>query len=383
VFHGFLPAWWILSVIFAGEMCDTYQDAAKSAGLFADSTEADMCFIEACSIAKHPKALRCLFVSCLQEGADGRSLLQSDGDAMCDNAPTQKERWNNMLLDLQKRLEQLSQTMGQHSLPEPEGKRTAIEEYWDSHNIDTAAALYAQLSASADTNAEQRHCMQRISEVFNDSLLPRTCPSPHILFINGRAGSGKTWIAKHAIAHATSMGQIIVACAPTGLASLSFAEGNTAHYTFDLPVQDDSSSKASKPQPYTSNMQHDTERAELLRQCTLIIWDEVCNQNMHDIEAASYLVCDLLQCDRKVPFAGKCVMFWGDFRQIPPVVTTNKKIDTLDCSFISSWMFPLLETIILVQSQRDKDEPQYAEWVLSLGNDTCTKDTMDITATLP
>jgi hypothetical protein len=355
----------------------SYQAAAIARGLFDTHNEATMCFIEACSVCYTPKTLRALYVVCLIEGANGLELLTDHGSEMLEgNGGNYDERWNNMLLDVQSRLEQLNRSMGDFNLPTPHGRRSLVEKYWDNNKKTHAAEQWQAMKDSIDTNAEQLHAMDAIDNALEHSLQNAPSATGNMLFINGRSGCGKTWLANYAIASTNKLGHITVACAPTGLAALNFENGNTAHYTFNLPVVDN---YGGATEAIESNLDASADRAELLRECKLILWDEACNQSVQCIKAASDAVCTLCNIDKNTPFAGKCVIFLGDFRQIPPVVVSNSKQDVINDSIVSWSKFTAIEQLPLVESQRDKHDPIYASWVLSLGNGTCQTEriTMD------
>jgi hypothetical protein len=72
-----------------------------------------------------------------------------------------------------------------------------------------------------------------------------------------------------------------------------------------------------------------------------------------------------------MPFGGVVVVGAGDFRQIPPVVRSWLPKDVYNASIGSMPLFVHNGIkMLLTKSQRDKSDPKYAEWVLSLGNGT-------------
>jgi len=56
-----------------------------------------------------------------------------------------------------------------------------------------------------------------------------------------------------------------------------------------------------------------SERAELIRETALIIWDQASMMNRLAFEVVNHHLKDI--CDYKNPFGGKLVVLEGDFRQ--------------------------------------------------------------------
>ena len=94
--------------------------------------------------------------------------------------------------------------------------------------------------------------------------------------------------------------------ASSGIAALLLPGGTTAHFRFHIPLDlhDYSVCAVGK----------NTQLADLLRQTSLIIWDEVSMQHKHCFEALHRMLTDV-RGDESM-FGGIPTVFGGDFAQI-------------------------------------------------------------------
>ena len=116
------------------------------------------------------------------------------------------------------------------------------------------------------------------------------------------------------------------------------------------------------------NISAQTQRAELIRQSNLIIWDELPMTHRYCVEALDRTLRDLTKHNQ--PFGGKTILFSGDWRQTGPIVKNGSPTDTVDAAFISSQLWNNVIRFKLTMSQRDKEDPQYASFVRSVGEGT-------------
>lgn len=77
-----------------------------------------------------------------------------------------------------------------------------------------------------------------------------------------------------------------------------------------------------------------SERADVLRECKLVIWDEFSMMHRQNFEA-SITMLQKIRRDRS-PSAGLVIICLGDFRQIPPVIKYGSAYDTTNASMVSS-----------------------------------------------
>jgi ATP-dependent exoDNAse (exonuclease V) alpha subunit len=172
------------------------------------------------------------------------------------------------------------------------------------------------------------------------AVLSAMGPEP-VVFITGRAGTGKSTIVQH-----LRMLKDVVVCAPTGIAALN-CRGATLHSTFKIP-----------PNFLDPNYLNPKPTAGLNRIGTLVI-DEV---SMVRADVLDYINTSL-QYNRNssAPFGGVKVIFVGDCRQLPPVVTEHERA-AMEARYLSPWWFdaqclkPLKLTVIqLTQIHRQHD----------------------------
>ncbi|KAH9555671.1 hypothetical protein CY35_08G127200 [Sphagnum magellanicum] len=131
-----------------------------------------------------------------------------------------------------------------------------------------------------------------------------------LFFVYGSGGTSKTFVWTTFLSRLQGQGKIVLAVASSGIASLLFLGGRTAHSRFKISIDLHDES--------TYNITQHMKVAELVRKADLIIWDEA--PMMHRRAAADQTLCDLMQLDdaeatEKI-FGGKTVVFGGDFRQI-------------------------------------------------------------------
>lgn len=126
------------------------------------------------------------------------------------------------------------------------------------------------------------------------------------VFVLGRAGTGKTRLLRHVAGHADRNCAVV---APTGLAALN-AGGQTIHSFFGLS-------------PFTVGPQIEPRRLKrkLLKRLDLLLVDEVSMVRADLVDAMDLALRTARETD--APFGDVQVAFFGDFLQLPPVVTSN------------------------------------------------------------
>lgn len=153
--------------------------------------------------------------------------------------------------------------------------------------------------------------------------------------------------------------KLVLCAASTGIAALILPGGLTAHSTFKLPFGDDAVEGS------VCNVKAESERADVLKRTSLIIWDEVVMSSKFALEALNLTLQDL--CKNDLPFGGKTVIFSGDWRQVPPVLKYGTEIEIVEHTFLSSSLWKHVQRFRLTVSMTDKDDFPYAKTVLAVG----------------
>ncbi|KAK9671513.1 hypothetical protein RND81_12G035200 [Saponaria officinalis] len=226
----------------------------------------------------------------------------------------------------------------------------------------------------ANLNADQRN-------VFSDVMGSVLNNQGGLYFVYGSGGTGKTYLWKTIITRMRSQGHIVLAVASSGIAmscscivALLMIAGRTAHSRFAIPINLNDSTSC--------RIDHGSDLAQLIRETSLIIWDEAPMVHRHAFEAMDRAFRDIMHgadptAKNKV-FGGKTVVLGGDFRQILPVVPRKGRADIVDASISKSrQIWPHCKVLKLVKNMRlrhGKDEQEntdikeFAKWVLDIGD---------------
>ncbi|XP_076923383.1 ATP-dependent DNA helicase PIF1-like [Bidens hawaiensis] len=93
-----------------------------------------------------------------------------------------------------------------------------------------------------------------------------------------------------------------------------------------------------------------TDEAQLLEKTKLIIWDEASMAHKHGFQALDKSLKDVLSSN--FLFGGKFVVFGGDFRQILPVVQKVTRLDIVNASLCSSYIWSECNVLRLTKNLR-------------------------------
>ncbi|KAK9665754.1 hypothetical protein RND81_14G133600 [Saponaria officinalis] len=294
-----------------------------------------------------------------------RNLLQNQDLQLSD-----EELKNIALTDIEAFLQSNGSTLRRfESMPFPdsstilENTNTLIADEL-SYDKDALLTEHTRLLSSM-TNEQKLVYDQIINAVDNDS--------GGIFFVYGYGGTGKTYIWRTLCAAIRSKGEIVLPVASSGIASILFPGGRTAHSRFGIPINVTENSTCPGIKP-------NTELTELLIRTKLIIWDEAPMMHKHCFEALDRSLRDVMRFsdngDCNQPFGGKVVVFGGDFRQILPVVPKGGRQDIVYASLCSSYLWHSCKVIFFLNmrlqlgsSSSDEDEVrEFSEWILKVGD---------------
>ncbi|XP_074373688.1 uncharacterized protein LOC141714039 [Apium graveolens] len=194
-----------------------------------------------------------------------------------------------------------------------------------------------------------------------------------VYFVYGSGGCGKTYLWRTIICKLRSEGKIVLPVASSGIAATLLPGGRTAHSRFKIPINLDENSFC--------NIGHNSDIAHLIRNTSLIIWDEAPMQHRYVFECLDRSFRDLMKSvDSKyyhLPFGGITVLFCGDFKQILPVITYGSRSDIVSACITRSKLWNICQIYLLHQNMRlsgtcsDSEKEllkEFACWVLDVGN---------------
>lgn len=189
-------------------------------------------------------------------------------------------------------------------------------------------------------------------------------------FVNGFGGTGKTFLCQFLSAAVRCRGDIVLNTASSGIASLLLQGGRTAHSRFSIPINPDEFTTCALP--------HGSDKANLTKEASLIIWDEAPMMSKHSFESLDRSLNDLMGKHDKLPFGGKVIVFGGDFRQVLPVITGAGRAEIVLAAMNSSYLWEHCKVLNLTKNMRlcsnnltdaeAKDLEEFSEWILAVGD---------------
>ena len=191
-----------------------------------------------------------------------------------------------------------------------------------------------------------------------------------MFFVYGFGGTGKTFLWKLLSAALRCKGDIVLNTASSGIASLLLPGGRTAHSRFSIPINPDEFT--------TCSLTPGSDKANLIKEASLIIWDEAPMMSRHCFESLDRSLNDLMDNQDKKPLGGKVIVFGGDFRQVLPVITGGCRAEIVLASMNSSYLWEHCKVLKLTKNMRlcsnnltddeAKDLKEFSEWILAVGD---------------
>lgn len=332
-----------------GTVYASFQETAEKLHLLDNDQEWIRCLEEAVT-SKMPSQLRQLFaVICLfcspsnipQLWENFRQPLSEDFARNYDEAAST----NRALNSLETIFRQHGRSCEEFGLQKP----TPYEDVSDTYNAEEQAAL--GLAAYKKLNVEQRQLA--------DEILNAVRSGQHqSYFIDGPGGTGKTFLYETLCYILRGEGKTVLPVAWTGIAASLIAGGRTSHSLFKLPVPIVDTS--------VSSMRTHSKQAQLIRNASLIIWDEVSMVPKDALNVVDRLLKEI--CNNNLPYGGKIIVFGGDFRQVLPVVRHGQRTTIVESNVKRSPLWSHIQKRKLSKNMRACDDPQFSAWLIKLGN---------------
>ncbi|XP_010686096.1 uncharacterized protein LOC104900380 [Beta vulgaris subsp. vulgaris] len=341
-----------------GHLCATFQEAALKLGLLEEDDSIIECMEEASGV-EMPSALRRLFTTILIfcKPSNPLALWHQFYSSLSEDFARKfsHEKAKIALLTI-KAVEQLLEDMGK-----------TLEDF-DLHGLkgsesdeirrtkDIVDALDAPIPEEYKEARVHLNCKQQ--EAFNSIMEHIRRGEAATFFVDGPGGTGKTYLYQALYAEVRLMNKIVLPVATSGIAAANIVTGRTAHSRFKIPL-DHTVSKA-------CNVSKQSGLAALIKETSLIIWDESSMARKENIESLDLLLRDL--CDPNVSFGGKVVVFGGDFRQVLPVVPQKTQNEAVEASLVSSALWSTFTRFSLTENMRAREDQAFSEFLLDLGN---------------
>ncbi|PPQ84163.1 hypothetical protein CVT25_002029 [Psilocybe cyanescens] len=221
-----------------GQSVLTYQEAATKLGLFAEENEATSAFLEAIQALRTPRQLRYLFIHLLVNDCIPTPLIfwinfadHLSHDFFLQHNHSRDLGHNLTLRELGNLLGEYGKTLELYGFPVVEVYKMEVAhelERWEQHRD----ALENRAAEGIDLfNDEQ-------SLIYDDIMRAVIFDAPLCLYIDGKAGTGKTFVVRAICDKVRSMGRICLPMATSAFAAQLYDGGRTVHTTFKVPVTD-------------------------------------------------------------------------------------------------------------------------------------------------
>lgn len=358
-----------------GVLHPTFQSTCKALGLLEDDKHWDTTLEEA-ALCDSPFKLRELFTVMLVfcQLSDPMSLWEKYKDSFSEDITWQVERelqgsaqqvmdkvYNRCLVLIEDAVLTLGgQGLPQYGLPQPtrSGGVLGNRDYLRETSYDTNALAQVVSNNEGSLTNEQL-------AVYRQVLSSIESGAGQVFFLDAPGGTGKTFLINMLLAKVRSDRGIALAVASSGIAATLLEGGKTAHAAFKLPLN---LIHAETP---LCNISKQSNMAQVLRDCKLIVWDESTMAHKGGFEALSITLKDIRGNDGVM--GGVTVLLAGDFRQTLPVVPRGTRADEVKACVKASYLWPLIWKLSLRKNMRvhlrgDVSAGQFSELLLKIGD---------------
>ena len=264
------------------------------------------------------------------------------------------------------RLKDQGQSSSLHSIPDPIFQWSLLL----AEVSEISSNAFVQAEKNYDCQAEHNLFTQKYHMLNTDqkeafdtitgALDAEGATNTHF-FLQGPAGTGKTFLYNTLCHFIRGQGKIVLCVASSGIAALLLPGGRTSHSRFKIPLEIDSNSRCS--------VKSNSDLANLIRQTSLIIWDEVPMQHRFCFEAVDRTLQDI--CNNQLLFGGIPVVLGGDFAQIAPVVRKGGRPEIVEASLLSSTIIwsklrKLELKVNMRLSQMNESDRFFSKWIAQL-----------------
>ncbi|XP_074293518.1 uncharacterized protein LOC141620583 [Silene latifolia] len=341
-----------------GHTYTTFQEAALQRHLIEEDNTVDMCLTEACTV-QMPCALRHLFAVLLifcqpKDPADLWTKyyphLSQDFQHKFPNEPNKVSHLTAS--SVENSLEAMGKSLKSFNLEH----LVAFEDDEIRRTKDIIDALDSPIPQECIDCCYMLNAKQK--EAFDTIVTHVKEGKPGAFFIDGPGGMGKTFLYNALYAEVRLMGKIVLPTATSGIAAANIPSGRTTHSRFKLPLDTDGS--------LTCDVPKQSSLAALIRETSLIIWDEASMAKKANVEALDLLLRDL--CNPELVFGGKIIVFGGDFRQVLPVIPHKTQREAVEASLVNSIFWSGFIKFRLTENMRAREDPDYSRFLLALGN---------------
>lgn len=353
----------------------TFQSACKALGLLESDKHWDDTMKEA-SLCRSPFSLRELFAVMLLfcQLTDASILWDKYKDSLSEDIRRRvhldqqqinnlliKEIYNEGLVCLEETVLSLGgQRLEHYGLPQPIRRETILQnkQYLKEISYDKTTLASKVFSKENSLNDEQFQVYTQILDSIEQG-------SGSIFFLDAPGGTGKTFVLNLLLAKVRKDHGIALAVASSGIAATLLDGGKTAHSTFKLPLN------LMLVETPTCHISKQSDMAQILKECKLIVWDECTMTHKGGFEALNRTLKDIRGTDCLM--GGTTVLLAGDFRQTLPVVQRGTRADITNSCLKASYLWPHVQTISLNKNMRvhlrgDYSAGIFAELLLKIGD---------------
>ena len=217
-----------------GVIYTSFQAACVALNLFSDETEAEYCFTEAVEALQTPRQMRLLLIhmltnECIATPAAIWMKFQQplSEDFHISNGGNWDLAFSSTLLEIAGCLREYGKEPQDYGLPQPDyvGNEVIAEiQRWSSHIPQFLSAVEEALVLF---NVEQL----RIFEIVWNAVQQ---DQPLCIFVDGKAGRGKTYLVNSLCSQVRGHGKIVLATATSAFAAQLYPGGRTTHSTFKV-----------------------------------------------------------------------------------------------------------------------------------------------------
>lgn len=217
-----------------GTVHPSFQAACIALGLFTDKNEAQVCMQEAVDTLRTPYQIRILFIHLLTNSCISTPLqlwnefqLKISEDFIMAATGNVEQGCNEALKQLESLLQSHGKHLNNYGLPQPSTHDNEVE--WELRRWALQATMLQQqvdIGLSIFNPEQQGIFLQVQYAVLHNK--------PLLVFVDGKAGRGKTFLVNTLCAWVRSVGKIALPTATSAFAAQLYPGGQTAHSTFGV-----------------------------------------------------------------------------------------------------------------------------------------------------